>query len=101
LKGCHAQKLELVHFNFQVLNGSQVDRVIFYQHEGWYTRNPGRYEVFESTHPISYVGKLRQGTYHDDGGSGTCCYFEDYRNPGTVRGGKIEIKLIRSPKGNV
>jgi hypothetical protein len=83
------------------LNGSQVDRVIFYQHEGWYTRNPGRYEVFESTHPISYVGKLRQGTYHDDGGSGTCCYFEDYRNPGNVRGRKIEIKLIRSPKGNV
>ncbi|XP_057369258.1 uncharacterized protein LOC130690267 [Daphnia carinata] len=67
----------------KVLNGNQVDRVTFYQHEGWYTRHPGRYEVFESTHPVAYVGKLRQGTYHDDGGSGTCCYFEDYRNPGS------------------
>lgn len=66
----------------KVLNGNQVDRVIFYQHDGWYTRNPGRYEVFESEHPVAYVGKLRHGTYHDDGGSGTCCYFEDYRNPG-------------------
>lgn len=79
---------------WQVLNGNQVDRVTFYQHEGWYTRNPGRYEVFESTHPVAYVGKLRQGTYHDDGGSGTCCYFEDYRNPGSTRAVWFEQRTI-------
>jgi len=55
--------------------------VQFYQHSGWYTKNPGEYSV-DGTHPIVYSGKNSHGSYHDDGGSGGCCYWEDYRNPG-------------------
>jgi hypothetical protein len=61
---------------------AQLDRVIYFQHEGQYTREPGNYSVYEGTHPVVYVGKNSHGSYHDDGGSGTCCYYEDFRNPG-------------------
>jgi hypothetical protein len=64
-----------------VLRG-QLRRVAFWQHGGWYSREPGGFEVVEGTHPVGYVGKNSHGTYHDDGGSGGCLYFEDYRNPG-------------------
>lgn len=56
--------------------------VMFYQHYGWYTKNPGQYTV-DGTHPIVYSGKNSHGSYHDDGGSGGCCYWEDYRKPGS------------------
>ncbi len=66
----------------KIVNQS-LDRVMFFQHEGQYTRVRGNYEVFQSTHPVVYVGKNSHGSYHDDGGTGTCCYFEDFRNPGS------------------
>lgn len=55
--------------------------VQFYQHHGWYTMTPGSYSV-DGTHPIVYSGKNSHGSYHDDGGSGGCCYWEDFRKPG-------------------
>lgn len=42
---------------------------------------PGDYSV-DGTHPIVYSGKNSHGSYHDDGGSGGCCYWEDFRKPG-------------------
>ncbi len=62
----------------------KIDRVLFYQHGGAYTRLPGRFQVIDERHPLVYVGKNSHGSYHDDGGSGTCLYFEDYRNPGSI-----------------
>lgn len=62
--------------------GGQLDRVLYFQHQGRYTRVPGNYEVYGGTHPVVYVGRDNHGSYHDDGGTGTCCYFEDFRNPG-------------------
>jgi hypothetical protein len=60
----------------------QLARVAWYQHGGWYSHEPGGYQLVDGTHPVGYVGKNAHGTYHDDGGSGGCLYFEDYRNPG-------------------
>merc|ERR1712002_82550 len=60
-----------------------LHEVMFGQKKGWYTRIPGHYEVMDDTHPIGYVGRASHGFYHDHGGSNTCCYFEDTRNPGT------------------
>ncbi len=65
-----------------LLVDDELRRVAFYQHGGWYSREPGAFELAEGTHPVGYVGKNAHGTYHDDGGSGGCLYFEDYRNPG-------------------
>lgn len=64
-----------------VVNG-QLARVSYHQHSGWYTKEPGQFEVVGGTHPIGYVGKNAHGTFHDSGGSGGCLYFEDFRNPG-------------------
>ncbi|KAG7157359.1 hypothetical protein Hamer_G005779 [Homarus americanus] len=64
-------------------SNEKLDKVMYYQHEGRYTRKQGNYEVYNTNHPIVYVGKNSHGSYHDDGGSGTCCYFEDFRNPGS------------------
>lgn len=55
--------------------------VLFYQHKGWYTKNWGHYET-NGLHPIVYVGKRNHGSYHDGGGTGNCCYWEDWRNIG-------------------
>lgn len=32
-------------------------------------------------HPVVYAGKEQHGSYHDSGGSGSCFYFQDHRNP--------------------
>ncbi|ROT69354.1 hypothetical protein C7M84_012438 [Penaeus vannamei] len=61
---------------------AHLSEVMFGQKEGWYTRVFSHYEVFNATHPVAYVGRASHGFYHDDGGSNTCCYFEDTRNPG-------------------
>lgn len=61
----------------------KLSEVMFFQHSGRYTRTPGHYSSYDNTHPIVYVGKNSHGSYHDDGGSGTCCYYEDFRNPGS------------------
>jgi len=63
----------------------RLHEVRFSQKDGWYTRIPGRYEmVVNTTHPVAYVGKTNHGNYHDDGGTGTCCYYEDFRDPHEV-----------------
>ncbi|XP_018011884.1 uncharacterized protein LOC108669106 [Hyalella azteca] len=62
----------------------RLHEVRFSQKKGWYTRVPGHYELVSDTHPVAYVGKTQHGYYHDDGGTGTCCYYEDYRNPSDV-----------------
>jgi len=59
----------------------QLHNVRFGQKKGWYTRVPSHYEVVDNTHPIAYVGKATHGFYHNPGGSGSCCYWEDFRNP--------------------
>jgi ricin-type beta-trefoil lectin protein len=61
--------------------GGQLRRVAWYQHGGWYSHEAGDFQTAGS-HPVGYVGKNAHGTYHDDGGSGGCLYFEDFRNPG-------------------
>jgi hypothetical protein len=78
-EGDHAADWESM---FVLVVDGQLRRVAFHQHSGWYSREPGGYEVVEGTHPVGYIGKNSHGTYHDDGGSGGCLYFEDYRNPG-------------------
>ncbi|WP_434391227.1 RICIN domain-containing protein [Melittangium boletus] len=60
----------------------KLSRVAYYQHGGWYSKEAGTFELADGTHPVGYVGKNAHGTYHDNGGTGGCLYFEDYRNPG-------------------
>lgn len=56
--------------------------VVFYQHNGWYTRLRGNaFQLLDGTHPIVYVGKTAHGSYHTGGGEGTCVYYGDFRNP--------------------
>jgi hypothetical protein len=64
------------------LRRGRLDRVLYFQHAGSYTRQGRELSYFEDTHPVAFVGKNSHGSYHDDGGSGSCLYFEDYRNPG-------------------
>ncbi len=66
-----------------LVTGGELRRVAFYQHGGWYTRNAGEFETVGGTHPVAYAGKNAHGSYHDQGGSGGCLYFEDFRNPGS------------------
>ncbi|MEQ9364152.1 MAG: RICIN domain-containing protein, partial [Leptospirales bacterium] len=77
--GSHAADWESV--AALIVNG-ELQRVAFYQHGGWYTKERGNFELANGTHPVAYVGKNSHGSYHDDGGSGGCLYFEDFRNPG-------------------
>lgn len=65
----------------KIENGN-LARVMFFQHSGHYTRKRGRFELFNGIHPIAWVGKNSHGSYHDDGGTGGCCYWEDFRKPG-------------------
>ena len=87
----------------------QVDKVIYYQHKGFYTRRRGTYES-EGERPVIYVGKTAHGSYHAGCtgkcsagdffakgclGSvhycqGGCGYWDDFRNPGLVlRNGRL------------
>ncbi|RYZ56386.1 MAG: DUF946 domain-containing protein [Proteobacteria bacterium] len=65
----------------KIKNG-RLERVLYFQHGGSYTRQGNDMQVVDGTHPVAYVGKNSHGSYHDDGGSGSCLYFEDYRNQG-------------------
>jgi len=67
--------------NFDNQTAAALHEVRFGQKGGWYTRVPGHYETTTDGHPVAYVGKSSHGFYHDAGGSGTCCYYEDFRNP--------------------
>lgn len=60
-----------------------VQQVRFGQKDGWYTKVAGHYQTVNGSHPVAYVGKASHGFYHDDGGSGSCCYWEDYRDTGS------------------
>jgi Vacuolar protein sorting-associated protein 62 len=64
------------------LKRGRLERVMFFQHAGHYTRQGQDLSYFEGTHPVAFVGKNSHGSYHDDGGTGSCLYFEDHRNPG-------------------
>ncbi len=77
--GSHAADWEAV--AVLVVNG-QLKRTAYFQHNGWYAKEIGNFEVVNGTHPVGYVGKNAHGTFHDSGGSGGCLYFEDFRNPG-------------------
>jgi len=65
------------------LKNGTLERVLYFQHSGHYTRQGQDLQYFEGTHPVAYVGKNSHGSYHDSGGSGSCLYFEDFRNPGS------------------
>ncbi len=62
-----------------------INRVLFFQHGGWYVRNPGRYDLPFSYHPAVYVGRKNHGSYHWNDYTydvQTCCYWDDQREPG-------------------
>ncbi|KAK4287001.1 hypothetical protein Pmani_039919 [Petrolisthes manimaculis] len=78
-----------------------LHEVMFGQKKGWYTRIPGHYETHNITHPVAYVGKTNHGNYHDDGGTGTCCYYEDFRNTGDKdQHMKTWFNLVELRQGN-
>ena len=82
-------------------NDGKVVKVVYHQHNGYYTRRHGTYEA-KGERPVVYVGKIGHGSYHAhcDGqcsftefftkgcaGSvnfcpGGCGYWDDFRNPG-------------------
>ncbi|WP_196892758.1 NPP1 family protein [Aureivirga marina] len=68
-------------------NNGKIRSITFFQHSGWYTRKSNHTSFTDGNklHPIVYVGKRNHGSYHDDGGTGTCCYWEDWRNPGNKK----------------
>ncbi|MFT3765370.1 MAG: PAN domain-containing protein [Minicystis sp.] len=61
---------------------SKPAAVTFSAHKGRYTRllARGGFDVEDGTHPVVYVGKLTHASYYNQGGSGTCLYWEDWRN---------------------
>ena len=64
---------------------SNIYRVRYNQHSGFFTRGMGHFPYSSENggiHPKVYVGKNSNGSYNDDGGSGGCAYWEDYRNVG-------------------
>ena len=81
-------------------NGKVV-KVVYHQHNGYYTRRRGTYE-FEGERPVVYVGKIGHGSYHSHCNGqcsfseffttgcvgsvtfcpGGCGYWDDFRNPG-------------------
>ncbi|RZA25149.1 MAG: hypothetical protein EOP10_07740 [Proteobacteria bacterium] len=83
------------------IKDGRLERVQYFQHGGSYTRQGNNFESVDGTHPIAYVGKNSHGSYHDRGGSGSCLYFEDYRNPNernyTLKTEQNLIPLHRGP----
>lgn len=85
--GAHDSDWE--HIIVKVVDG-ELDRVMFYQHSGWFTKLPGNYEIFTGDdlpgeHPVVYVGKKSHGSYHEAFGGpefSECCYFRDFHKPG-------------------
>ncbi len=61
----------------------KLARVLFFQHDGQYTKEADNldYVLFDGR-PAVFVGANNHGSYHDTGGRGGCCYFQDWRNPG-------------------
>ncbi len=83
------------------VQGGQVKKVAYHQHNGFYTRKRGTFER-EGERPIVYIGLVSHGSYHHrcDGKcsfieffkygclgtvnycQGGCGYWDDFRNPG-------------------
>jgi hypothetical protein len=64
---------------------NEINRVMYFQHGGWYVRNPGNYDLPYSNHPAVYVGRKNHGSYHWNDymyDVQTCCYWDDQREPG-------------------
>lgn len=61
---------------------SSIAAIQFEAHGNHYTRLAARggFDVEEGTHPVVYPGKTSHASYYGQGGSGTCLYWEDYRN---------------------
>lgn len=56
----------------------EVKKVRYHQHSGSYTKHRNSVEFVDS-HPVAYVGQDSHGSYHDQGGTGNCMYFQDNR----------------------
>ena len=56
----------------------KVQKVRYHQHSGSYTKHRSSVDFVDS-HPVSYVGQDSHGNYHNEGGTGNCLYFQDYR----------------------
>ena len=72
----------------KVGNSYRKVSVTFFQHGGWYTKRfeSGSMQV-TGDHPISYVGKLGHGNYHNGARCGfiQCCYYGDCRSTSNRR----------------
>ena len=95
----HGNDWEHVSVYVNPSNG-QVNKVVFHQHGGHYTRRRGTYQS-EGERPIVYIGKIAHGSYHIDCNGkcsfsdlftcgcyfcvrfceGGCPYWADFRNP--------------------
>lgn len=56
----------------------EVKKVRYHQHSGSYTKHRDNVEFVDS-HPVAYVGQDSHGSYHNEGGTGNCLYFQDFR----------------------
>eukprot|EP00438_Fugacium_kawagutii_P029559 Skav216031 [mRNA] locus=scaffold2403:13000:19042:- [translate_table: standard] len=61
------------------IRDDKVKRVRYHQHSGSYTKKRKNVEFVDSKHPVAYVGQDSHGSYHDQGGTGNCLYFQDFR----------------------
>jgi len=78
--GAHDSDWERI--TVKINSNGTLERVMYFQHSGWYTKEVTNIEIVENTHPAVYIGKNSHGSYHDAGGIGGCGYFDDFRNPG-------------------
>ncbi len=76
----------VVQFNRTNWNRSTVT---YFQHSGSFTKR------LNSDHPTVFVGKVGHGSYDNSGGSGGCCYWADYRNPGDVVNAENHLYQLR------
>ena len=63
------------------IRDDKIQKVRFHQHSGSYTKKRGDVDFTDSTkeHPAVYVGQDSHGCYHNQGGTGNCLYFQDFR----------------------
>lgn len=73
--GAHAGDWERIAVH---IKNDRVKAVRFHQHSGSYTKHRSEID-FVDEHPVSYSGQDSHGNYHDQGGTGNCLYFQDFR----------------------
>ena len=63
------------------IRDDKIQKVRFNQHSGSYTKQRRNVEFTGSSkeHPVGYVGQDSHGSYHNQGGTGNCLYFQDFR----------------------